>query len=138
MTADKEKIAELHASGFSCAQVVAYLCRDLSGIDEKTALAAMGGFGGGLRCGEVCGSVSAGVYTLGLCYPYNEQGDSKAKKNIMRLTKEFTARFKEEFGALSCRELLTTGGKAKCESYMARAVELIHEMIEGEKTNGNL
>lgn len=138
MTADTKKIAELHASGFSCAQVVAYLCRDLSGLDEKTALAAMGGFGGGLRCGEVCGVVAAGVYTLGLRYPYNKQGDIEAKEIIARLTKEFMAKCKDEFGALSCRELIADGSHERCEGYMARAIELIHEMIEREETNGNL
>lgn len=130
MTADKEKIAELHAKGFSCAQVVAYMCRDLSGIDDKTALAAMGGFGGGLRCGEVCGAVSAGVYTLGLYYPYTDGNDKEAKEKIMELTKSFTARFNEEFGALPCRDLLAAGGHERCENYMARAIELIHEIIE--------
>ncbi|MEA4895983.1 MAG: C-GCAxxG-C-C family protein [Oscillospiraceae bacterium] len=138
MKADTKRIAELHASGFSCAQVVAYMCRDLSGIDEKAALAAMGGFGGGLRCGEVCGAVAAGVYTLGLCFPYNEPGDAEAKENIAALTREFTEKCKEEFGALPCRELIADGSHERCEGYMARAVELIHEMIEREKTNGNL
>lgn len=138
MTADTKRISELHASGFSCAQVVAYFCCDLCGLDEKTALAAMGGFGGGLRCGEVCGAVAAGVYILGLCYPYNEKGDLAAKEKIARLTKEFTAKCKEEFGALPCRELIADGSHERCEGYMARAIELIHEMIEREKTNGNL
>ena len=138
MTADKEKIAELHASGFSCAQVVAYLCRDLIGIDEKTALAAMGGFGGGLRCGEVCGVVSAGVYTLGMCFPYDEKGDREAKETIAILTKEFTTKCREEFGTLPCRELIADGSHERCEGYMARAIELIHEMIERENSDVNL
>ena len=132
MTADREKIAELHAKGFSCAQVVAYMCCDLTDTCEQTALAAMGGFGGGLRCGEVCGAVSGAIYTLGLLYPYNDCNDKEAKSKFMELTKLFTAKFKEEFGALPCRELLTAGGKGLCENYMARAIELLHEIIEGD------
>ena len=138
MKADTKKIAELHASGFSCAQVVAYMCRDLSGIDERTALSAMGGFGGGLRCGEVCGAVSGGVYSLGMSFSYSEGSNLAAKEKISELTKEFTARFREEFGSLPCRELLETGGRKMCEKYMAGAVELIHEITEREKTDGNL
>ncbi|MBP8640956.1 MAG: C_GCAxxG_C_C family protein [Oscillospiraceae bacterium] len=132
MTADREKVAELHARGFNCAQVVAYMCCELTGISEETSLAAMGGFGGGLRCGEVCGAVSGAIYTLGLLYPYTNGGDKEAKSKIMELTKLFTASFEEEFCALPCRELLAAGGKSLCENYMARAIELVHEIIEGD------
>ncbi len=138
MTADKIKIAEIHASGFNCAQVVAYFCRDLSGIDEKTALAAMGGFGGGLKCGEVCGAVSGGVYTLSNYCPYTDGKDLQAKTKITELTKSFTTAFREEYGTLLCRDLTSDGSHERCEEYMAKAIELIHEMIEREKTNGNL
>ncbi|PKM74077.1 MAG: hypothetical protein CVU91_03265 [Firmicutes bacterium HGW-Firmicutes-16] len=138
MTIDRDKVAEIHSKGYNCAQVVAYLCRELSGVDEKTALAAMGGFGGGLRSGEVCGAVSGGVYTLGLCFPFDDGNDKEAKDKIARLTKAFTAGFKEEFETLRCVELLQANGKARCEEYMARAIELIHDIIEREKTNGNL
>lgn len=137
MTADREKLSEIHAKGFNCAQVVASMCHELSGIDEQSALAAMGGFGGGLRCGEVCGAVSGAVFTLGLCCPYNEDNkDTKTK--ITELTKECTAAFKEKFGTLSCRELLAANGKTACENYMAYAIELTHEIIERENENGNL
>ncbi len=138
MTADKKKISEYHACGFSCAQVVAYFCLDLTGLDEEAALSAMGGFGGGLRCGEVCGAVAAGVYTLGLCCPYCRKGDTESKEKIAGLTREFTAKCKEELGALPCRELTADGSHERCEGYMAKVIELIHEMIEREKTNGNL
>lgn len=138
MKADIIEIAGLHASGFSCAQVVAYMCRDLSGIDEKTALSAMGGFGGGLRCGEVCGAAAGGVYSLGMSLPYSEGSNLEAKEKISELTKELMARFREEFGILTCRELLESGGREMCEKYMARVIELIHELIEREKTNGNI
>ncbi len=137
MKADREKISELHKNGFSCAQIVAHMCCDLSGIDEKTALAAMGGFGGGLRCGEVCGAVSGGVFTLGLYYPFTD-GSKETKEKITELTKNFITKFKEEFGVLPCRELLASGGRGLCENYMARAIEMVHEIIEGDKKNGNL
>jgi len=138
MKADMKEIAELHASGFSCSQVVAYMCSDLSGIDKKMALSAMAGFGGGLRCGEVCGAVSGGVYSLGMGFSYSEESNSAAKEKISELTKEFTARFREEFGFLTCRELLEAGGREMCEKYMAGAIKLIHEITEREKTYGNL
>lgn len=133
-----EKAHELHSLGFNCAQVVAVLCRDLSGVEEETALSAMGGFGGGMRCGEVCGAVSGAVFTLGLYCPYTNSSDSEAKDKVAELTKSFTAAFKDEFDTLICRELIGGGKPRSCEEYMAKASELIHEMIERDKQNGNL
>ena len=130
---DCKKAHELHSRGFNCAQVVADLCRDISGADEKTALASMGGFGGGMRCGEICGAVSGGVYSLSLYCPYSDSADTEAKAKIAELTKSFTAAFKEEFGTLTCRELIPEDDHSPCELYMARASELIHEIIERDK-----
>jgi len=132
MKADRVKIAELHAKGFSCAQVVAFMCRDVSGVDEKTALAAMGGFGGGLRCGEVCGAVCGAVYSLGMTMPYDDEHDTAAKEKIAEKTICLTDKFRDQYGALTCRELLASRGRANCEELMAGAVELLHEIIEGE------
>ena len=50
---DVKKLAtEYHEKGFNCAQSVLCACGAYTGLDEKTALAVSGGFGGGLRCGE--------------------------------------------------------------------------------------
>lgn len=135
---DKKRVGELHGAGFNCAQVVAVMCHEMSGVDEKTALSAMGGFGGGLRCGEVCGAVSGGVYSLGGYCPYTDGADLEAKKKIAELTKSFTAEFKDEFGTLICRELTSDGSFCRCEGYMARASEMVMEIIERDETNGNL
>ena len=135
---DIKKAYELHRQGFNCAQVVAYFCCEYNGSDNEAALAAMGGFGGGFRCGEVCGAVSGGVYSLGLYCPYTESGDTVAKSKIALLTKSFTAEFKKEFGTLICRELIPDGNHSPCEGYIARCIELVHEIIEGDKQNGNL
>ena len=128
-----DKVSKFHGSGFNCAQVVAAVCSDLSGTDEKTALTAMGGFGGGMRCGEVCGAVSGGVYTLSLYCPYSDATDKQAKEKIAELTKSFTAAFKDEFGSLVCRDLIAGENAGRCEEYMARASELIHEIVERDK-----
>lgn len=138
MKADRAKIAELHAKGFNCAQVVAAMCRNLSGIDEETALAAMGGFGGGLRCGEVCGALCGGVYALGMCVPYADGRDAAAKEKIAELTVGLTDSFRNRFDVLTCRALLASGGRQRCEELMAATVELVYELIEREKENGNL
>ena len=64
-----EKAVLLHGQGYNCAQAVLAACGEYTGMDEKTALAISGGFGGGMRCGEMCGArggiiptVSRGAY----------------------------------------------------------------------------
>ena len=135
---DMTKIHEMHAKGFNCAQVVAYFCCDINGADPEAALTAMGGFGGGLRCGEVCGTVSGAVYSLGQYCPYTDGNDTVAKSKIAELTIAFTAAFKEKFGTMTCRELIPDGDHAPCEGYMAWCIDKVHEIIEGDKRNGNL
>ena len=138
MMIDSKKVGELHGAGFNCAQVVAVMCREKSRVDEKTALAAMGGFGGGMKCGEVCGAVSGGVYTLGNYCPYTVGVDIDSKMKVAELTKSFTAAFKDEFGTLLCRDLTSDGSFSCCEGYMAKASELVLEIIERDEPNGNL
>ena len=60
----KEKALELHKKGYNCAQAVIAACSDMTGLDEKTALAISAGFGGGLRSGEVCGAISGAVMAV--------------------------------------------------------------------------
>ncbi|NCB74116.1 MAG: C_GCAxxG_C_C family protein [Clostridia bacterium] len=136
--ADINKVHELHGQGFNCAQVVAYFCCDISGADRKAALSAMGGFGGGLRCGEVCGAVSGGVYSLGQYCPYTDSSDIATKTKIAELTVSFTSQARAELGALACRELIPDGDHSPCEGFMARCIDLVHEIIERDKQNGNL
>ncbi len=132
---DREEISRVHKSGFNCAQVVAYFCRDINGAQEKDVLAAMGGFGGGLRSGEVCGALAGAVYSLGLCFPYNDNSDVDSKMRIAELTKKIAEQFKDEFNYLTCRELVDAYTNARCEEFMARAVDIVHEIVENEKGN---
>ncbi len=125
---NKEEVSKIHKAGFNCAQVVAYLCSDVSGVEEKDALAAMGGFGGGLRSGEVCGALAGAVYSLSLAFPYNDSENMTAKKQIAELTKDIVARFRAEFCSVNCRDLVDEFGNSRCEEFMAWAADRVHEM----------
>ena len=61
----KKEATRIHESGHNCAQSVFCSCREYTGIDDKTALAISGGFGGGVRCGEICGALSGAVMAIG-------------------------------------------------------------------------
>ena len=105
----KEKAAALHADGFNCAQSVLGALGDYTGLDEKTALAIAGGFGGGVCCGELCGAVSGAVMALGLVRPHATAGDAESRAAVRRLTGEFTKNFRETFGCLRCIDLKRAG-----------------------------
>ena len=81
--------------GLNCAQCLLATFRDVAGLTEQQAL------GGGVRCGGICGAVSAPVLILGASCP-----DPSDRPHTTKLTKEFESRFAERFHRLDCRELL--------------------------------
>lgn len=130
----KEMVQELHGQGFNCAQVVLTACEEKTGLDRKLALAIAGGFGGGLRAGEVCGALSGAVMALGLCCPHTTPNAPEEKERISAQAAEACERFRGEFGCLTCRELVEKyGGKDMCETFMAYSTELASDIIEKNK-----
>ena len=112
--------AACHSRGINCAQSVLMAFHDLTELTEEQSLAIASGFGGGMRCGGICGSVSGAVVVLGCRYP---AVDADTKKRSTMLTKEFQRRFLEQFGWLNCRELLA----AKDLHGTPIAEELMHD-----------
>ena len=50
---------EYHEKGLNCGQSVLLAFADITGFSEEQSMALASGFGGGLRCGGVCGVVNA-------------------------------------------------------------------------------
>ena len=93
--ADKAK--ELFIEGYNCSQAVAAAFCDLIGMDEKTAVRLVSGYGGGMgRMREVCGAFSG----------YDEKQDFEGKKQLYSIIQELAGRFRKEHGTIVCRELL--------------------------------
>lgn len=115
-----EIAAACHTKGINCGQSVLMAFQDKTGLSEGQSLAIASGFGGGMRCGGICGSVSGSVVVLGCQYP---AADPETKQRSTKLTKEFERRFAEQFGALNCRELLA----AKDLRGTSIAEELMHD-----------
>lgn len=134
-----EIAATCHIKGINCGQSVLMAFQDKTGLSEKQSLAVASGFGGGMRCGGICGSISGSVVVLGCRYP---AVDAETKKRSTVLTKEFQRRFLEQFGALNCRELLAAKdlrGTPLAEELMhdnhcglmiVSAVELLHDYLD--------
>lgn len=106
MSEKSQKALELFTSGFNCAQaVLGSFCGEF-GVDEQLLMRLACGFGGGLRCGEVCGAVSGGVMVVGLEYGQYIANDVASKKKCNEITSEFIKEYRKRRGTILCRELL--------------------------------
>ena len=97
---------EYHEKGLNCGQAVLLAFTDVTGLTEQQSMAIASGFGGGLRCGGVCGVVNAAAVVLGTAYPATLENGPEGKKRSTRLTQDFQRRFTERFRKLDCRDLL--------------------------------
>ena len=123
----KEKALDWHKKGYNCAQAVIAACSDLTGLDEKTALAISAGFGGGLRSGEVCGAISGAVMAVGMAYPFTDGSDAEAKQKIAELAKQCVAAAAEKYGKVRCAELK---GNIDCNEIICFMAETAEKIIK--------
>ena len=122
----REKALYWHKKGYNCAQAVLAACSELTGLDEKTALAMSAGFGGGLRSGEVCGAISGAVMALGMAYPFTDGSDAEAKQKIAELAKQCVAAAAEKYSKVRCSELK---GNIDCNEIICFMAETAEKMI---------
>ncbi len=137
---------DIHNKGFNCCQAVLSAFTEETGMTDSQALAIGGGFGGGLRHGDVCGAVSGAIMVISMTHPYTNSDDLDSKRRIAMLTKEFHKSFIEKFGVLTCRELLerdisddaefaaakAAGILGKCPTFIAEATEIVCDMLDKE------
>ena len=97
---------EYHEKGLNCGQSVLLAFADITGFSEEQSMALASGFGGGLRCGGVCGVVNAAAVVLGMVYPATLENGAAGKKRSSELTKEYQRRYTARFHKLDCRALL--------------------------------
>lgn len=103
---EKIQFADLRFSeGLNCAQS-SFLALAEKRIDETTALRVASCFGGGMRCGEVCGAVTGSLMAIGLLRGYHSSADKDGKVRANRLALLFENRFRDEHGSILCKELL--------------------------------
>lgn len=145
----EERVAiarELFTSGYNCAQSVFIAYKDLADMDEQTAATISAPFGGGMgRLREVCGAVSGMTMCAGYIAPNTYPNDNTNKKLCYSTVQELAERFREENGAIVCRELLglaqqkddpTPSARTEeyyrrrpCVEYVATAARIVGEKI---------
>lgn len=137
---------QYHKEGYNCAQSVVGAFLDKLDMTKEQAMAAAGGFGGGVggSHAEMCGAVSGGVMVLSWLNPHVEGADKEGKKHVYAVAKEFRQRYADAFDGLTrCGELLKARPAvnektraaarleitAHCDVMIVTAVEIVEEML---------
>ena len=118
-----EKATKLHESGCNCCQAVIMCVAEKYGLTEEQAYRLGAFFGGGMRCGEVCGAVTGGLMALGL-----EYGDENNRQ--CGGSKAFQKAFKDAHGSLLCRELLERNQRKMCPTFINFAAKYLEDELK--------
>ena len=142
-----EKALAYFNSNFNCSQAVFSSFATDYGISEELALKLGTEFGGGARCGQLCGSVSGALMVLGLLYGHSHSEDKDEKARAYNIALEFNRRFCERNGSIVCCELLGFDLSNPedmaiikqrdlfhtiCPKMIADAAEIVEQMINEE------
>ena len=121
----QETAVAYHTNGCNCAQSVLMALQNETGLDEDTSRRVATGFGGGVRCGEICGSIYGAVMAFGL---------AADQVTATAMTKQMPQSFREEFGCLRCQELVAkNGGKGHCAHMIAWGAQRAEEILAENK-----
>lgn len=133
---------EYHEKGLNCGQSVLTAFTDVTGFTAEQSMALASGFGGGMRCGGLCGVVSACMVVLGMAYPHTLENGAEGKKRASQLAQEFHRRYTQRFKNLNCRDLLADtelegtpmacelGVTQHCRLLVVSGVELLSDMLD--------
>jgi len=102
----KQSAMDLFGKQFNCAQAVAGALAEETGVSLETALKAAACFGGGMRCGEVCGAVTGALMALGFRFGSAKENDAEGKAAAYKRSVAFIEAFKAKNDTVLCRELL--------------------------------
>lgn len=106
MSIREEEAVKLFKSGYNCVQAVFGVFCEENGLDRNTAFKLANGFGGGVRCGEVCGAALGAILAIGLKCGFYIEGDFSQKGYCNKKSHEFIEKFRKENGTILCRDLL--------------------------------
>ncbi len=101
----REEAVRRRMSGYNCAQAVLCTYADQCGLSEEDLYRISEGLGGGLGCCDgTCGALNAAVMLAGLKY---SSGDPErlTRGTTMGIASAMTKKFREQAGALRCRDL---------------------------------
>ncbi len=103
-----DKAANYELKYGCCPQCVLATVQETLGlVDDQTIKASHGLSGGGGLLGEgICGALSGALLALGAKYGRDrDRFDAGRYINNFKKAREFTERFRQEFGGVTCKEL---------------------------------
>jgi len=127
MSDRSKSAASKFKSGNNCAQAVLTSFSDLLEQDEKELLAITAALGGGMgKMQLTCGAVTGAFLALSIYASRKTNGNDGAKALSGELVREFSKKFTDKQGSLSCREITgvdmnTEEGKKEIEEKQIHA-----------------
>lgn len=118
----KEKALKLLGEKYHCTQALFGAFATDLGLDLKTAFKISTCFGGGMRCGNTCGCITAGLLVLGMTFGFFNASDTEQEVYGNKKTEEFIRRFSEKMG-----------GKVNCRDILGKDISIPSEMAEIRK-----
>lgn len=138
----EERAVDLFNQGYNCCQAVVGAFADAMGLSEEQALKLASTFGGGMgQMRLTCGTVTGMFMILGMVKGYDRMEDPEQKRALNQKVQQIASQFQDQFGAISCKELLgrigagelpaqVEGCKRPCGQFVRYAVKRIEEEIE--------
>ena len=106
--------------GYNCAQSVFVNCAEELNLNESEAFKLTHAFGGGIaNQGEVCGAVMGAYLFLSLIHGSDLPNQIVAKENLYAKINAFQEKFIEEYGTLTCADIVKVNMKDNDERIKA-------------------
>ena len=127
----EEAVKCFHAN-FNCCQAVFATYSEQLGLNKETALKIASPFGGGIaRMGDTCGAVTGALMLIGLKEGQYLSEDKESKEKCYRLSKELIGRFKELYGSIMCRDILSCDISTEVGQKFAKEHNLTNTLCPG-------
>ncbi len=124
-TDEAERLFQIQSPHYNCAQRVLCAFAEDAGISQDLACRIGANFGGGMKCGSVCGAVTGGLMVLGLF------GIDDPKS-----VQEFLSAFRGNHdGMFECQPLLQANAKTglpraqHCQGLVLESIGLLENML---------
>ncbi len=139
-----EKAKELLYQGYHCSQAMFGAFAEEFGLNAYTAFKLSTCYGAGMRRGETCGIISAGLMVLGLAFGFYDVDDRELEVYGNQKTREYIDRFEARVGSIRCKDILkhnfgTKEGAAaikqaglvvkRCPDVMETGISILEEML---------
>ncbi|MCC8070786.1 MAG: C-GCAxxG-C-C family protein [Bacteroidales bacterium] len=125
----KEQARELHRQGYNCAQCVAMVYSDLTGVAPDTTARLTAAYGGGVGGeGDLCGVVSGMAFVVSAL---RYEGPATKLATYQSMKPYYQAFAERNGGCTACRDLRRPGKKS-CMTLIEEGVEIISQEAKGK------